>query len=356
MCTVYNQIGCLTAIKSHLRNHGVDEYRSVNELLDFQRNYLVAREKIFSNHKLLIEQEKSMLGDEMVQLDQAILTRKNEVNQQLISELKTLEHRLYSLPSRNSNIFHSVVNYVKRTNLKLRILNNNRTFNSKVENSVKYLIKNHDEKNWRHQYIILNFDKAVTESCLPQVQEHDRKKRVIDQVNSSIYGALGEQKVVKELEKLSNDNILINDFRYQFGPPIYNRKENDPIKSIQIDHILIAPSGIFLIETKNWSQQSLENRSLHSPVHQIKRTNFALYKILKDEIPGAELILNKHHWGERKIPLRNLIVLINHKPIEEFEHVKVLTLNDLLGYVRYFKPCFSTKETQMIADYLLSIQ
>jgi len=225
----------------------------------------------------------------------------------------------------------------------------------KVEHSTKHLIDNQQIKKVRYQYILSNFEDAVAKSSMSALKELDRKKNIIDQLNSSIYGALGEQKVVKEIQKLSEDYILINDFSLSFNPPLYNSKDKDHILSIQIDHVLIAPSGVFLIETKNWSQQSLENRSLHSPVHQVKRTNFALYRILNGEVP-TKSILNKHHWGERKIPIRNLIVMINHKPIEEFEHVKVLTLNELIGYVRYFKPCFSISETKMIADYLLSLQ
>ena len=87
---------------------------------------------------------------------------------------------------------------------------------------------------------------------------------------------------------------------------------------------------------------------------QIKRANFALYKILSDGITNNKLTLHQHHWGDRKVPVKNLIVLINHKPSEEFQHVKTLTLNELLSYIKYFKSCFSIKETQMIADYLLN--
>lgn len=94
---------------------------------------------------------------------------------------------------------------------------------------------------------------------------------------------------------------------------------------------------------------------MYSPVQQIKRTNFALYIMLNGEISNAKLTLNKHHWGDRKIPIRNLIVFINHKPMEEFQYVKILSLNDLLNYVNYFKPCFSTNETQMIANHLLNL-
>jgi hypothetical protein len=67
------------------------------------------------------------------------------------------------------------------------------------------------------------------------------------------------------------------------------------------------------------------------------------------------LHLDRHHWGIKKIPIKNLIVLTNSKPKEEFQYVKVLTLNELLGYVQYFKPTFSNSEAQRITDYLINI-
>ena len=76
--------------------------------------------------------------------------------------------------------------------------------------------------------------------------------------------------------------------------------------------------------------------------------------MLSGEIPGL-LNLNQHHWGERKISIKNLIVLTNHKPNEEFQYVKVITLSELLSYIKYFKPSFSSTETQAIAKYLLNL-
>jgi len=166
---------------------------------------------------------------------------------------------------------------------------------------------------------------------------------------------LGEQKVAKVLETLSNEYFLINDFVVSFSPAIYNRQENDYIQSIQIDHILVGPSGIFIIETKNWSEQSLKNLSLRSPVEQIKRTSFALFYLLNNEISQYHIRLEQHHWGDKKIPIKNLIVFTNTKPNEEFQYVKVLTTNELLSYVNYFKPIFSYDETKKIADKILKI-
>ncbi len=354
MCKVYNPIGSLTTIKAHLHEHNVNEYKSINELINFQKNYFFTRNQIISDHKLLIEQEKKTLSEKIVQLDYSIKTEKNAIEQQLLSELEKLRNQLSNILSAHPNIVQALINYVKKIVLKLRILYNKFIFNFKIAYTLKHLTKDYNKTNSRYKYIVSCFEEAVTESGLPQLQELDRKKSIIDQVNSSIYGALGEQKVVRELEKLSDDHILINDFNCMFDPPIYNRQERDYIKSIQIDHILISPAGVFLIETKNWSKDSLNDQNLYSPVQQIKRTNFALYKILNGEISNAKFILNKHHWGERKFSIRNLIVFITRKPIEEFQYVKILTLNELPGYVNYFKPCFSPNETQMIANYLLN--
>jgi hypothetical protein len=221
--------------------------------------------------------------------------------------------------------------------------------------SISELVADYEAKSNRYQFITSDFNEAVKQSARYPLSELERKKAIIDELNSYIYGALGEQKVVKTLESLSDEYFLINDFAVSFSPAIYNRKENDYIKSVQIDHILVGPSGVFLIETKNWSEKSLENLSLHSPVEQIKRTSFVLFNLLNNENSNYHLRLDRHHWGDKKIPIKNLIVLTNIKPKEEFQFVKILTVYELVSYVNYFKPIFSYTETKRIADMILRI-
>ena len=356
MCKVYNQIGCLTSIQSHLHTHGINNYQSLSDLINFQNTYYDTRKQIIVTHQLLIEQEKNTLGDKITLLDYSIKTEKRKVKQQLLLELKRLKGHLNNLPIVHNNIIGRLTIYVKRAFFKLKIWYKKLTFNSKITDSLKHLVNNYKQANNRHNYINSHFDDAVMESYLPQVQKLDREKDLIDQINNSIYGALGEEQVVKELKKLSDDYILINDFTCRFNPAISYQQGADYIKSIQIDHILVAPSGVFLIETKNWSEHSLSNRNLYSPIEQIKRSNFALYKLLNGKTSKSRLNLTNHWWGHKKVMLKNLVVFTNHKPMEEFQYVKTLTLNKLLGYIKYFEPCFSDLETQKIAEYLLSIK
>lgn len=356
MCKVYNPVGSLTTVKSHLLDNNIQDFKSVNELIAFRKSYPSVKQEIISNHQLLIEKERETLCDELVSLQDSINAKKNEVEEQLKLEIEELELSISSILSTNFNVFKKVIAHFKKKQIEFKVLLKKRTFNQDINYALKHLTNNYDVKDSRYQYIQSNFDDAVMDSALLKLSEHERRKKVIDHINNSIYGAIGEQKVVKELERLSDDYILINDFNYTFYPVIYNKQNDDRIKSIQIDHVLISRSGIFIIETKNWSQESMESLNLYSPVQQIKRTNFALYRLLNTNISNTKVRLNNHHWGDRKLPIRNLIVLIKNKPIEEFQHVKVLTLNELLGYVNFFQPCFSNNEVQSIANYLLSLQ
>lgn len=350
MCKVYNTVGSLTTIRTHLNQNKIDDFNSLNELISFQNNYKTSRQQIISNQKTLITEERNNLGEGILQLEDEIKNRKIEIQQKLQSKIENLRHQFDTLAEAEKSFVQEFTYSFKALFLFIEIKYRELSSNFFITSSVKPKVNILDKKRKRFQYLNSYFEDAVTESSRLALHDLDYKKRAIDEINSFIYGAIGEQKVAKELEQLSDEYILINDFLLSFTKAIYYHQEKQYIKSIQIDHLLISPSGIFLIETKNWSKGSLKNLSLRSPVEQIKRTNYALFKIVNGD---SNVKLDHHHWGERKIPIRNLIVLINHKPIEEFQYVKILTLNELLGYVEYFKPSLSNKETQKIANYLL---
>ena len=356
MSKTYNTIGSLTTLKSHLEESNIYDFKSLKEVIDFQSSFAISRQQLISNHKNLIEEEKNLLNVELKDLDTAIETQKKQTEELLTDEIEKLkQHYNISTCHNPTNLFQKITKSLRLWNYKRKIKNKENKFDREVKSTISHLVDNYQKKSNRYQFITSNVDEAVKQSVHHSLSELERKKTVIDNLNSFIYGALGEQKVVKALENLSDEFFLINDFSVSFSSAIYNRQENDYIKSIQIDHILVAPSGIFLIETKNWSEKSLKNLSLRSPVQQIRRTSFVLFKLLNNEMSNFHLRLDRHHWGDKKISIKNLIVMTNTKPQEEFQYVKVLTLNELLGYINYFNPTFSINETQRIANFLLSI-
>jgi len=196
-----------------------------------------------------------------------------------------------------------------------------------------------------------NYKKIISQRCKKSTQELAYIKKTVEGLYTLISGAVGESAVVNELKKLPNSFYLINDFSLTFSPPIYNRKEDDRISSIQTDHLLICQSGVFIIETKNWSSESIQNLDLRSPIEQINRNGYALFVTINSE---TNLNLVEHHWGSKKVPIRNIIVMTNSAPREEFKYVKVLHLDNLNGYVKYFDPIFIESEVQNIFNHLNS--
>ena len=356
MCRTYHTIGSLKSLKLHLAENDIHDFKSLKEVIDFQKSYTILRQQLISEHETLIEQEKNILSIDLPKLDTAIETQKEQSAQRLTNEINELKEQLnISIAEEPTNLFKKLKRDLKQWNYKKQIKHKEHNFDIEIKKSIDYLTEDYQVKSNRYQFLNSDFKQAVQQSAQHSLSELERKKKLIEEANNFIYGALGEQKVVKKLEILSDEYYLINDFAVSFSPAIHNRQENDYIKSVQIDHILVGPSGIFLIETKNWSEKSLENLSLRSPVEQVKRTSFALFYLLNNDRSNYHLRLNQHHWGDKKIPIKNLIVLTSTKPKEEFQYVKILTVDELVGYIKYFKPIFSPDETKSIADMILHI-
>lgn len=356
MCRTYNTIGSLTTLKSSLEKNNIYDFKSVKEVIAFQKSYSTSRQKLISIHENLIENEKNSLNVNLPILKIEVETQRQQAALQLTQEIDLLKEQLNIIQNKiSTNYFQKITSNLKSWNYTRKIKEKESVFEIEIEMSLAKILEDYQFKSDRLQFISSNFNDAVNESVRNPLSELERKKSVIDGLNNYIYGALGEQKVVKKLDCLTDDYFLINDFSVTFSPAIYNKKENDYIKSVQIDHILVAPSGIFLIETKNWSEKSIQNLSLRSPVEQIKRANFVLYYLLNSEKSNYRLRLDKHHWGDKKTPIKNLIVLTKTKPIEEFQYVKILTIDELINYINYFKPIFSSDETKKIAEMIIQL-
>ena len=354
MCRIYHPVGSLTAVKSHLRQHHITAFQSLNEVIAFQKEYASSRQRIIANSALAIEQEKNLIALNNLQLGNSIESTKKAVEKRISEQIKYLRSRVKVLASSDpSTTWQKFARYLTGIFLKTKIRIFERSLPVRVRISVRKMVRTFQKNENRYHYIHSNLQRAVIENCSKDLQNIDRKKFIIDEIQPFIYGAIGEHKVVKELETLPDSFVLINDFCMSFNPPIYWRNRNEYIKTIQVDHILIGPSGVFLIETKNWSEQSLNNPKLRSPVSQVERSSFALFTILNKKTSGFSL--NTHHWGKKNIPLKSLVVIINRKPRENFQYVKILTLSELLGYIKYFPPTLTSKETDQIANKLIRL-
>jgi len=353
MTIVYGQIESLKRIKEVLNQKGITRFNSIGEINDFKRNFEFEKQNINSQIEIKLNKELNDLQNEGIKLQTKLDCLKVENVNKLNDRINKLKNNYEKIKLKNpKNKVLKIWNLLLTMIIKYAKNNIEKNF-EKIIKKRTYKVELEVNKNSEKiNYLILNKEKLILERSLPEIKELTRIKGIIEELDPLIAGAIGENLVEKELKKLSDKNILFNDFSVKFKTPIYNRKENDRIFSVQIDHILITNSGIFIIETKNWSKASIESLSLRSPIEQIKRTSYALFVILNGDSKQDGIRLKKHHWGNKQIPIRNIIVLINQKPKEKFKYVQVKTLDELNRYVNYFEPIFDDSEVSRISEYL----
>ena len=356
MTRVIGQIETLKRLKATLSNKGISRFNSVGDINKFIKNYDNERKELLFKIEHDFNLELDSLQSEGFNLQQHYDNLKTNAVTRLhggIRSLKTKCETLNSSPTRNPLV--EVGNwYLIQIFMGLKFI---------LEKSFNYVIwlktfrTNKRLKSTMKEIngYVTNRQAIISTRYATKLKELEYTKTVIAELNPLIAGAIGENLVVKELKKLSDEFILFNDFSLDFEKPIYYKKDNNRIFSIQIDHLLVTNSGLFIIETKNWSKKSIESPDLRSPIEQIHRSSFALYAALtySKQLSGT---LPKHHWGEKKIPIKQLVVMINHKPKEKFKFVKVATLNELNRYVAYFDPIFDDAEVDIISNYLNKIK
>jgi hypothetical protein len=353
MTIVEGQIESLKELKKILNQSGITRFNSITEINIFIKNYNSEKNRVPKTIKNTLDNEIKDLQSDFFRQQKIYKDLKTNISNEISQNIKNLEEILTQARDKgNRNLFNKILFFPKIlifSNKKSRLRKNfDKIMHETTTIAEHEVIKS---KNKLDKYIE-NKEQIISKRCMQSYKELDYTKEVVDSLYTLIAGAIGENSVVKELQKLPDNYILINDYSRKFNPPIYNRKENDRILSIQVDHLLICNAGIFVLETKNWSKQSISNYHLRSPVQQIMRTSYALFALLNSDSKYNKVQLDRHHWGNKQIPVRNLIVMIHEKPKEVFKHVKVLSLKELVGYITYFDEIFSDAEVKNIADYL----
>ena len=353
MAQIHGQIESLKKLKNELKSNGINRFNSIKEMNDFLYNFQYEKETIINTQReILINEVKDLNLTIKENQDKCEITKSKTLTE-IEVRIDTIRINIDNLTARvNKSFIHKIL-YGYRLKKQKKLLeyysSNSPLIILNAIKNIQEIIENDENKL---KYFNENHELIINERSLPEVRKLNYIKKTIEDLHPLIAGAVGENLVVKEIEKLTDDYILINDYNLKFNPPIYNRNTNDRIFSIQIDHLLISKSGIYILETKNWSKKSVESLDLRSPVEQITRTSYALFLIVND----AKIKLTEHHWGDKQIPIKNIIIMINEKPKEDFKYVKVKSVKELNKYVTYFEPIFSEKEVDRIAKYLIKIQ
>jgi len=141
--------------------------------------------------------------------------------------------------------------------------------------------------------------------------------------------AVAERAVIRTLSTLPDEFVLINDLHLHYDRDI--PFEDSYLKTAQLDHLLIGPTGVYAIETRYWSRTVAADGDEADPMLQVTRASFLCSHILKDA--GCDQIVRSIVASEGAPPTRS-----------GGAHVAVMPTARLLAYVQYGPPLMSVQE------------
>ena len=350
MAQIFRQIESTKTLRKELDYRRISMFNSIREIEDFKRNYESIKVEILAQAQISIQKEIAQKSTELEKLELELKAAVRNEEEKVKSAIHRLDVKITELTERLNKqtflrrLFLTISRWQQNSKLH-QLRNNSDRIIFKRTSLIRQKVKNlHSQVDFLNE----NTEKIISERCENDLSELNRTKQAISDLRTIIAGAKGEYAVEQELKKLPDNFYVINDYRLNFTRPIINKKNGDKIFSIQIDHLVISPRGIFLLETKNWSNRSIRSLNLRSPIDQIQRSSYALFVFINNNIS-----LNSHHWGSKQISLKSVLVMVGATTNQKFQFVKIKELKALNRYLKYFEPIYTDQETKWLAKTLL---
>jgi hypothetical protein len=342
-CNVYNDAGSVTELFKNLRTNSVSRFNSIDEILKFRKNYHNEIENYKKEIKDKIINEINILTDKNKNINDDYNKHKAEQNLLVTNKIEKLDSILQNL--RNDLFSRIKKHYSKK---KLNYIKSN--FDKIIEKPLKSYSYEMEKNKNIITYLTNNQNDEIDKRAKSFTEEMEFLNTQLNNNSSLIYGSIGELKAIEVLKQLPNEYYIINDFRESFNPPLYSKNENERIYSIQLDHVVVGPTGIYVIETKYWSQKSINSSTLFSPIKQLKRGGFALFIVINDFIKNNRAKVFFNNWGQLKVSVSNILLMMNSSTNEQFQFVKILTENNILGYITKRPIIFNEDQIKYIVN------
>jgi hypothetical protein len=158
------------------------------------------------------------------------------------------------------------------------------------------------------------------------IREWEHRLHILEAlvVSPEYAGALAELEMTNILRRLPETFTILNDVSIKMAKWAYADGEHR--KSAQIDHVVVGPGSVFVIEVKLWSAKFANSGDYYDPYTQVHWAGKLCHFFLSDALG-------------RKVRVREIIATagrLPQKPTDNF--VKILQPHKVSGYVMWFKP------------------
>jgi len=136
------------------------------------------------------------------------------------------------------------------------------------------------ERASRQEQTVRNFlDPAARERTIQERLKQDLTAMREVATSREFAGAAAEVAVIEELSALPAGCLVFNDVKMEAGR--YIHFEGKPLMSAQIDTLVLTPTGVFVVEVKNWSREFAHSGEGFSPYEQASRASYSVFDRLR---------------------------------------------------------------------------
>jgi len=313
---IIGESGSETFLKSRLMKKGLEGFESFSDIKYFKKHF-----------KSIL---KTSTDEERKKLNSIIETLRSNED----TLIKDIEERKHKLESSLVNEKQELLEGELTSEDQKRVKKIDRLLEKKIDKPFKKEKKQIKRTEKEIKTREKKLDRSVEKSVKGLRKAHD----IIKANSAFVYGAVGETAAIKELRKLPEEYYILNEAKLSFYRAIRWKKHREYVKSCKIDHVVVGPPGIFLIETKNWSAQTLANAKF-TPHRQIERAGYIFFIHM----------VNKF---KRKFPTFQIVATYRKLPELPYKYVDQMTIRDIVNFILQKREVLSISEVQKIVEWL----
>jgi len=296
-----------------------------SEIFEFletaKKEYALAKTKATQD----IQNEIESLKNGVNQLETSLEVDIHNCQAEIFAEIELVQLALQMLQD-GAGLIRKIINYskVKKHKEKLLQLKNKYKNCPQIFQKRIYLAQKALEETQK------NRNSLIEDKCRATEYNVNLLQAIVS--SPDLAGAIAELELIESLRTLPDNYYVVSDVKLEINKAIHF--DGEWLRSAQIDHVIVAPSGIFVIEVKNWSKKFMQDGDYFDSYQQVKRSSYLCYKLIGEEynLKTRSIIAHKGSVPE--------------KPLDS--HAKVLKIGEVKGYISWFKE--KNANDQVVSD------
>ncbi len=354
MARIHEQAGSTTKIIAALQGTQY-QISSLADIAEFEKHYQ-------ENYDALKEKAKVDLANSIVSLESQIAEQTQTYTQhiadkkiELSEELERLKKELPELQKKQENFFKDLIQKVRyyfastrKTYLDDNISNEAKRIFRQTELTIADLGRElEDKKN--------NTESWVEKMTLEYTAQLQWVQKTIQQNTLLLRDAESEEKAIQVLSILPDDVVVINDYSRKFFKPLHNKEANEWVSSMCIDHIVIGPTGLYVIETKYWDGDHMGEADVTASVQQIVDATFVMKTVLNQVAYQGDLPPFRINGVPVPITPNPMVLLVeNTNSMPASRGVQIVSLGTIVEQIKNNPVVYAADAIACLETFLLN--